>query len=167
MLPATLTDPAARAAERLIARGETIAVTESSAGGLISAALLSVPGASAYYKGGIIVYTLDGARNTIGGAAELPPGTRSASEPFASYLARAAQAKVGADWGVGETGATGPSGNPYGDPAGHAWIAVAGPDGTGVGGTITEHVLTGDDDRAANMEEFAARALRLLVAALG
>jgi nicotinamide-nucleotide amidase len=158
-----LTDPAADIAVRLVARGQTLAVAESSAGGLISAALLSVPGASAYYRGGLVVYTLDGAKAMLAGATDMDPGTRGSCEPFARYLAASAAAKLDADWGVGETGATGPSGNPYGDPAGHAWLAVAGP-----GGYLhAEHLLTGADDRAANMEAFAVKALQQLAAALG
>jgi nicotinamide mononucleotide (NMN) deamidase PncC len=99
----------------------------------------------------------------LAGATDLDPGERGASEPFARYLAAGAAAKLGADWGVGETGATGPTGNRYGDPAGHAWLAVAGP-----GGVLhAENLLTGDDDRAANMERFAARALEVLAEALG
>jgi nicotinamide-nucleotide amidase len=163
MLPDALTDPANEIAERLVARGQTVAVAESSAGGLISAALLSVGGASAYYRGGLVIYTLEGAQAMLADATDLDPGGRGACEPFARYLAASAAARLGADWGIGETGATGPSGNGYGDPAGHAWLAVAGPDGLLQAG----HLLTGDGDRAANMEAFAAAALRRLAAAIG
>jgi nicotinamide-nucleotide amidase len=162
MLSDALTGPANDIAERLIARGQSIAVAESSAGGLISAALLAVPGASAYFRGGVVVYTIDGARTMLGGATDLDPGERGACEPFAHFLAASAAAKLGADWGVSETGTAGPTGNRYGDPAGHAWVAVAGPDGL----LQTEHILTGDDDRPANMEAFAVRALGLLAGAL-
>lgn len=162
MLPASLTGPAAQVAVRLVDRGQTLAVAESSAGGLVSAALLSVPGASAYYRGGFVIYTLDGTRAMLADAVDLEPGERGACESFARFLALSAPAKLGADWGLGETGATGPALNPYGDPAGHAWVAVAGPDGH----LATEHVLTGDGDRAGNMEAFAARALDLLADAL-
>lgn len=163
MLPETLIVPAARIAERLIARGQTVAVAESSAGGLISAALLSIGGASAYYRGGVVFYTLDGVRAMLADAVDLDPGRRGACEPLARFAAAATAAKHGADWGVSETGASGPSGNPYGDPPGHAWVGVAGP-----GDLLdAEHVLTGDDDRVANMEAFAARALEKLAAALG
>ena len=158
-----LTAAATAIGVRLAERGESVAVAESSAGGLISAALLSVGGASAYYRGGMVIYTLDGARAMLAGATDLDPGRRSASEPFARYLAAAAAGKLGADWGVGETGSTGPSGNPYGDPAGHAWVAVAGPGGV----TRAEHQLTGSADRTANMQAFALAALRQLAAALG
>jgi len=162
MLPPALTEPAAAIADRLKARGETIAVVESSAGGLISAALLAVPVASAYYRGGIVIYTLDGAKEQLAGVAPWSAGVRSASEPFARWLASSGAAKLAADWGFGETGAAGPSGNPYGDPAGHAWVAVCRPDGE----TQTQHVLTGSDDRPANMESFAAAGLALLLDAL-
>lgn len=161
-LPPELTEPAAAIAAALVARGETVAVAESSAGGLISAALLSVGGASAYYRGGVVIYTLGSVRGLLGGATDRDPGTRSASEPFAEYLAVAAAAKLGTDWGVSETGATGPSGNPYGDPPGHAWVGLAGPAEL----VVARHVLTGDDDRAANMQAFAAAALAQALHAL-
>jgi len=162
MLPAALTDPAAAIAERLTARGQTLAVAESSAGGLISAALLAVPGASAYFRGGFVIYTLDGVKEQLVGVPPLPAGVRSASEPFAGWLACSVAAKLGADWGLGETGAAGPSGNPYGDPAGHAWLAVRRPGGE----VLTRHLLTGRADREQNMESFAAGGLALLLDAL-
>ncbi|MGE3287083.1 MAG: CinA family protein [Pseudonocardia sp.] len=154
-LPARLLDPAHAAAAVLVERGETLAVAESSAGGLISAALLSFPGASRFYRGGFVVYTLDGARAQLARATTpAPQPLRGACEPFVRYLAAAAAELLGADRAVAETGATGPSANPYGDPPGHAWVAVIpGP---------AEHVLTGNGDRDANMVEFAARALELL-----
>jgi nicotinamide-nucleotide amidase len=162
VLSETLTGPALAIAERLVAREQTVAVAESSAGGLISAALLSVGGASAYYRGGVVIYTRASTRALLGDATALDPGTRGASEPFARYLAASVAARLDADWGVSETGATGPSGNPYGDPAGHAWVGVAGPGGL----LVAQHVLTGDDDRAGNMEAFAGAALRGLLRAL-
>jgi PncC family amidohydrolase len=162
MLPDALTAPANDIAERLKARGQSVAVAESSAGGLISAALLAVPGASAYFRGGVVIYTIDGAKEMLGGATDLDPGERGACEPFGRYLAASAAAKLGADWGVSETGTAGPTGNRYGDPAGHAWVTVTGPDGY----LSADHVLTGSDDRPANMEAFAARALEALAAAL-
>jgi PncC family amidohydrolase len=140
-------------------RVETVAVAEGSAGGLISAALLSLPGASAYYQGGVVVYTVAAYRAWMEGAVEAPGRLRGATEPFALHLARSAAAKLGTTWGIGEAGAAGPS-NPYGDPAGHCWVAIAGPD------TRTRHLLTGDEDRARNMVAFAAAALDLLIATL-
>jgi nicotinamide-nucleotide amidase len=163
VLSDALTARAATIAEILAARGQTLAVAESSAGGLISAAMLSVPGASAYYRGGFVIYTRESVKATLAGAVDMDPGTKGACEPFARYLAASSAARFDADWGVGETGATGPSANPYGDPAGHAWVAVSGP-----GDTLdAEHVLTGSDDRIANMRAFALRALELLAARLG
>lgn len=137
-------------------RGETVAVAEGSAGGLVSAALLAVPGASAYYVGGAVVYTRQASRAWMYGAIETPHGMRGATETFAAYLAASVAAKVEATWGVGEAGAAGPP-NPYGDPAGHCWLAVAGPT------PATRHLLTGDDDRERNMVAFAAGALQLLL----
>jgi nicotinamide-nucleotide amidase len=162
MLPAALTTPAAEIADKLGAAGQTLAVAESSAGGLISASLLSVAGASRYYRGGFVTYTHDGTRAVLADAADLEPGDRGACEPFARFLASAARGKLSADWSVSETGASGPTGNRYGDPPGHAWVAVAGPDGL----LRTEHILTGSDDRPANMALFAAAALGLLLSTL-
>ena len=160
MSPSDALDGAAqRAAELLRARGETVAVAEGSAGGLISAALLAVPGASAYYRGGVVVYTPAAYRAWMAGAVEAPAGMRGATEGFAAHLAHAAAVRLGTTWGVGEAGAAGPS-NPYGDPAGHCWVAVHGP------ASATRHLLTGDEDRPRNMTVFATAAIELLVATL-
>ncbi len=139
-------------------RRETLAVAESSAGGLINAALVAVPGASAYYLGGVIVYTQAGREALLGIGAEDMAGIRSASEPFARLLARRVRSNLGATWGLGETGASGPTGNRYGDSAGHACIAVSGP----VEAVIT--LETGSPDREENMWLFARRAVELLEA---
>jgi nicotinamide-nucleotide amidase len=155
----TLLAASARVAALLIARGDTLAVAESSAGGLISAALLAVPGASGYFRGGDIIYTAQ-ARAAFGITAEAMHDMRASTEPYAHLLAETASARLGTVWAIAETGATGPAGNRYGDPAGHACIAVAGP----VTRSLT--IETGHGDRVANMREFAAAALMLLEEAL-
>lgn len=143
-------------AARLIARRETIAVAESSTGGLIAASLLALPGASAYFVGGAVVYT-KAARSALLGIGDADmQGLRPATEAYALMMARRARERIGAVWGVAETGATGPTGNRYGDPAGHTCIAVSGP----VERAIT--LRTGSADRRANMDAFAKRALELL-----
>ncbi len=147
---------------RLRARGETVTVAESSAGGLIAAALLAVPGASAFFQGGAVGYTRPAKVGLLGlGDADLA-GPRPATEGHALVLARAARQAVPATWGIGETGAAGPTGNRYGDPAGHACVGVAGPDRQVRAWTIR----TDRDDRAANMVAFAEAALRLLLTTL-
>ena len=113
-----MTDLAHDIADRLRASGETVGVAEGSAGGLISATLLSVPGASAYYVGGAIIYTASAYRAFVAGAVPRPDGMRGATEVFAAHLAEAATVQLAATWGIGEAGAAGPP-NPYGDPAGH------------------------------------------------
>lgn len=159
VLSSELTDLARQCGHLLREAGETIGVAEGSAGGLISAALLSVPGASAYYRGGAVVYTAAANRAFMAGAIEAPPGMRGATEPFAHYLAQSVALRLGATWGIGEAGAAGPS-NPYGDPAGHCWVAIAGPR------ERTHHVLTGREDRGQNMLAFAVAALEELLAML-
>ena len=144
-------------AARLIERKETIAVAESSAGGLISAALLAVPGASAYFLGGAVVYTRDARRLLMEiGDAEMK-GLRSSSEPYAKLLASQMRQRFSTTWGLSETGAAGPTGNRYGDAAGHSCMAVAGPN------HAVFTLETGSADRQANMHEFAKTALNLLL----
>lgn len=148
---------AEKIAASLIARRQTIAIAESSTGGLVAAALLAVPGASGYFLGGAVVYTKSARAALLGiGDAEMQ-GLRPATETYSLLLARLARERHGATWGFGETGATGPSGNRYGDPAGHTCLAAAGPTER----TIT--LRTGSADRLANMNAFAKRSLELLV----
>jgi len=156
-------EAAGRAARRLSERKETVAVAESSAGGLIAAALLAVPGASAYFRGGAVVYTVDAKMLLLDRDRETVTEPRAATEAHAGVLASAVRDRLKATWGIGETGATGPTGNRYGDPPGHACVAVAGPDGKGRAATVT----TGDSQREANMFAFALAALKLLADALG
>jgi nicotinamide mononucleotide (NMN) deamidase PncC len=138
-------------AARLIERRETIAIAEGSAGGLISASLLAVPGA---------IYTAAARSALLGIEAADMTGLRPASEAYALLLARRVRERLGATWGVAETGAAGPSGNRYGDPAGHTCIAIA---GTADRAATLE---TANDDRQANMRAFAARALELVAEAI-
>jgi PncC family amidohydrolase len=145
-----------RVAALLKERRETVAVAESSAGGLITAALLAVPGASAYCLGGIVVYTRQAWDALRDFEESLLEGHRSSTEQNALIRARLARDRFRASWGIGETGAAGPTGNRYGDPAGHACLAVSGRK------EISITLRTGDPDRLANMHAFAGRALRLL-----
>jgi PncC family amidohydrolase len=137
-------------------RKQTVAVAESSAGGLISATLLALPGASAYFVGGGVIYTQAARRGLLRVADDALKGIRSSTEAYAQLKAKAVRDLLGATWGLAETGASGPTGNRYGDAAGHACIAVAGP----VERVIT--VETGDADRERNMWAFTRAALKLL-----
>lgn len=171
MLAPEVIDLAQRIGSQLRERGETVAVAEGSAGGLISAALLSIPGASAYYIGGTVIYTAAASRAWMIGEVELPAGMRGATEAFAGWLAESVRAKVAATWGLAEAGAAGPP-NTYGDPAGHSWLAVAGPhaptadNATHTVSSRTRNLLTGLDDRGANMAAFTVGALTLFVEVL-
>ena len=152
----TLLPLAEKIAGVLKARRESVAVAESSTGGLIAAALLAVPGASAYFIGGAVVYTRTARAALLGiGDAEMKD-MRASTEPYALLCARRMREKNGASWGIGETGATGPTGNRYGDAAGHSCIAVVGPS---LERAIT--LETGSADRQANMRAFALRALEV------
>lgn len=152
-----------RAGELLIERGEKIAVGETSAGGLISASLLAVPGASAYFAGGAITYSARSIRGLAGISIDemREKGIRSSSEPYALLLANEIRARHGRiTWGLSETGAAGPSGNSYGDPAGHTCMAVVGPV------EVVRTLRTGSADRVENMWAFAEATLQLLVEVL-
>ena len=148
---------AEKIAVQLIARKQTIAVAESSTGGLISAALLAVPGASGYFLGGGVIYTRDARRILMDIPDDAMRGIRSASEPYAQLLANRIRQRFSTDWGLSETGATGPTGNRYGDAAGHSCMAVAGPQ------SAVTTLETGSADRLANMQVFASTALNLLL----
>jgi nicotinamide-nucleotide amidase len=144
-------------AAKLILRRERIAVAESSTGGLISAALLAVPGASAYFLGSAVVYTRDARRILMDIPDEAMKGIRSASEVYAQLLANQIRQRFSSHWGLSETGATGPTGNRYGDAAGHSCMAVAGPQ------AAVMTLETASPDRQANMHVFASTALKLLL----
>jgi len=153
---------AERIGARLKARGETVAIAESSTGGLISAALLSVGGASVYFRGGSVIYTAHARAGFLDIPNPLPaPIERASTEPYALLLADTVRGRLQSTWGLGETGATGPTGNRYGDKAGHTCIAVTGP---GFSKAIT--LETGNGDRIGNMRAFGVRALELLEEAL-
>ncbi|HYZ23360.1 MAG TPA: CinA family protein [Rhodopila sp.] len=159
----TLLPLAAKIGARLKETNATVAIAESSTGGLISAALLSVAGASAYFRGGGVIYTAQARTGLLDIPNPLPsPIERASTEPYALLLADTVRERLDARWGVGETGATGPTGNRYGDQAGHTCIAVTGPD---FSKAIT--LETGSSDRVANMRAFARTALELLAEALG
>jgi nicotinamide-nucleotide amidase len=151
---------AGRVGERLRQSGQTVAVAESSAGGLIAAALLAQPGASAYFRGGAVVYTGDAKSLLLDLSREAISQPRAATREHALILARGVRERLGSTWGIGETGAAGPTGNRYGDPPGHSCLGVSGP------ADLAEVVQTGQESRPANMVAFAIAALRILESAL-
>jgi len=155
-VPDLLAELAATVAARLLAQRQTVGVSESSTGGLISAALLSIPGASAYFQGGGVIYTQAARRALLGLPDDAVRGIRSSTEAAALLNARTVRERLGTTWGLAETGAAGPTGNRYGDAAGHTCIAVAGP----VERAVT--IETGRSDREANMWAFTRAALELL-----
>jgi nicotinamide-nucleotide amidase len=148
---------AEQVAALLQAKRQTIAVAESSTGGLISAALLAVPGASAYFLGGAVVYTGQARAALLDIQPAALTGMRPATEAYARLVARQARERFASDWALAETGATGPTGNRYGDPAGHSCMAIAGP----IDAAMT--LETGSADRLANMQAFTAAALGFLL----
>ncbi len=159
-LSADLLARASHAGEHLKKRGETIVVAEGAAGGLISAALLAVPGASAYFLGGAVVYTRASRGILLGIEEAAMAGMRPSTEAYALLLARTARERFAAHWALAETGAAGPTGNRYGDAAGHCCIALVGASERAI------TIETGSADRTSNMHAFTAAALDLLAGAL-
>ena len=155
-----LTTLAETVGQLLIERKQTLAVSESSSGGLISAALLSISGASTYFMGGGVIYTHRARQILLEIDFEDHPGVRSSSEPYALLAANTVRERLGTYWGLSETGAAGPRGNRYGDVAGHSCIAVSGP----VEKVIT--LETGLSDREENMWLFAEKSLKTLEQAI-
>ena len=155
-----LVDLAGKIAAVLTSRRQTIAIAESSTGGLISAALVAVPGASAYFLGGAVVYTRQSRRLLLGVPDAALDGMRPSTEPYALLMARTAQQQFSSTWALAETGATGPTGNRYGDHAGHSCIAIAG---------LAEKNMTletGSSERLDNMHAFSTAALNFLLHAV-
>jgi nicotinamide-nucleotide amidase len=153
--------PAGEIAATLLARGETLAVAETAAGGLISAALVQVPGASAWFLGSAVAYSATAKASWLNlpTTSFAPDGV--VSRRAAARLAEAVRERLGATWGLAEAGVAGPqTGRRSAKPAGLVYVAVAGP------APASLEVTTGLDDRAANQRAFAAAALGLLVQAL-
>jgi nicotinamide-nucleotide amidase len=144
-------------ATQLTSRGEKVAVAESSAGGLVSAALLHVPGASRYYAGGGVVYTLASRTQLAGSDPALYENYRGTTPDMLSSLAESMRDRLGADWCIAESGIAGPTGSTRsGAPIGRTALAVVGPV------SRTDIIETGLDDRSENMSAFTTAALRFL-----
>lgn len=151
---------ATRIAATLRERGQTVGVIEGSAGGLVSAALLAIPGASAYFVGGAVIYTRQAGKALLGLTADDMVGIRAETEPYAQMAAGKIRDKLGTTWGLCESGASGPSGSRYGDLPGHVALAVVGPN------SMTRTIETGLADRSVNMDLFARALLTLFDEAL-
>jgi nicotinamide-nucleotide amidase len=150
-----LSSVAARISTTLRERGQTVGVIEGSAGGLVSAALLAIPGASAYFVGGAVVYTRKAGKALLGLTADDVVGMRAETEPYAELMAGRIRDKLGTTWGLSESGASGPTGSSYGDLPGHVCIAVVGLN------SKTRTIETGLTDRSVNMDLFARHLLTL------
>ena len=143
-------------ADLLTARGETVAVAETTAGGLVSAALLRVPGASRYYLGGGVMYTRASRIALAGQPAELYANYQGTTPTLLDSLAEAMRLRLSATWCIAESGLAGPGPSRSGVPAGRTTLSVAGPV------SRSEVVETGLDDRAENMSAFTTLALHFL-----
>ena len=155
-----LSNLAGDVADVLKSRHQTIAVAESSTGGLISAALLAIPGASAYFMGGGVIYTAASRRELLGISDEVMRGLQPLSESYVGLCARTVREKLTTTWGLAELGATGPAGTRYGNPPGFSVLAIDGP------ATLQRRIETGSADREANMWAFTRAGLQLLRDAL-
>ena len=146
-----------RAATLLKESNQTIGIAESSSGGLISAHLLAIPGASRYFIGGSVIYTRVAQKGLLKETDGQMDGLRASTEEYASLNAKTIKETLETTWGLSETGATGPSGNRYGDSAGHSCVGVSGP----VSRAMT--IETGVGEREQNMLSFTKEALGFLI----
>jgi nicotinamide-nucleotide amidase len=146
---------AAAAVHRLVDRRETMATAESLTGGLVAATVVEIPGVSAVYRGGLVVYATE-LKHLLAGVPEDLLTERGPVDPdVALALAEGARQRCGADWGLATTGVAGPEPQD-GKPVGLVYVAVAGPDGT----TVRELKLEGN--RADIRTESVTSVLQLL-----
>ena len=151
----TTFDVAMRIAALLIESSATVSVAESSTGGLISANLLAVPGASKYFQGGSVIYTLASRRAFLDLEKQRLKDLKPLTEEMVIEFAHAAREKLDTTWGIAELGAAGPAGTPYGHGPGVSVIGISGP----INETIT--IETHSDDRQGNMQKFTESGLKL------
>ncbi len=142
-------------ASKLVASGQSVSIAESSTGGLIAANLLSVAGASSYFRGGSVIYTRESRHAFLDLDAIKLKGLKPLTEPMVAEFAHAARLKLDATWGIAELGAAGPTGTPYGHAPGTSVIGISGP----VNAAIT--VETFSENREENMTRFTEAALIL------
>jgi nicotinamide-nucleotide amidase len=157
---ATLSTPADSVAALLKQRGDTVGVAESSTGGLISSSLLAVPGASAYFLGGTVIYTNRARNKLLGIEKSLLERQEPMTEAYVALCAQTIREQLHATWGLAELGAAGPAATPYGHAPGLCVLGVDGPI------ALTRRIETGSGDREANMKAFMQAAFDLFLEAL-
>ena len=140
----------------LTEQDQTVCVAEGTTGGLVSAALLSVAGASRYYAGGGVLYTLNSRIQLAGADPELFVDYHGTSAEMLASVAEAMRQKLEASWCIAESGLAGPTGGRFSKAPGKTTLAIAGPV------EKTDVSETGLADREANMVEFTTLSLRFL-----
>ncbi len=139
--------------------GLTIATAESCTGGAIAAAITAVPGASAWFPGGVVAYANEAKVAALGVPEDLLARQGAVSHGVAAQMARGARTALGADLGVGSTGIAGPTGGSDAKPVGTVFIACAREDVTAVA-----HCCFRGRERAAFVAAATQMALRLACA---
>ncbi|EEA25933.1 hypothetical protein TMatcc_005817 [Talaromyces marneffei ATCC 18224] len=156
--PSTLRPLLEEISSLLKERKETVSVAETAAGGIISASLLSVPGASAYYKGGLTLYTLESRIVFADWTQEHIANYKGPTTAIVAGLAESTRSKLQSTYTISESGTAGPGGGKASRKPGVAFLAIATP-----GGSYTREIDTGyGEDREKNMVGFAEEALKLL-----
>ena len=154
-------DPlATRVGELLLAREARVAVAESTAGGLISARLISVSGASKWFERGLVAYTMSSKPDTLGVSIDFLREHGTVSPVAVAAIAGSVRERAGVDYVIAESGMAGPIRGRSPKPIGGVAFALAGPDGT-----VSEEVHF-EGSRVAIMEQIAEHALEMLVEAL-
>jgi nicotinamide-nucleotide amidase len=149
----TAEETAAQVVRLLTRQGRTVAVAESLTGGLVTATLVSVPGASLVVRGAVVAYMTDVKASLLGVDPDLLARDGAVGEAVASAMARGVAEALGADLGVATTGVAGPDPQD-GHPVGEVWVAVheiGGP--TSVLGMALDPALGRDGIRRASVRE--------------
>lgn len=158
MYPLENDELAAKLGELLMARNEKVAVSETTAGGLISARMLSVPGASRWFDGGIVPYAGAQRWEQMGLDREIAREHGAVSPQWVAATAEGLKRALGPAWTVAESGIAGPQGSRRSPkPVGSVAIACSGPNGT-----VTEETVF-PGTRAEVMAQISQRVLELLV----
>lgn len=124
-----ISEIATRVAGPLQMRQETIALAESCTGGLLAASLTALPGASAYFAGGVVAYANAVKEGVLAVPHQMLIESGAVSEPVAVAMAEGVRALLQTDWAISTTGIAGPGGGSLDKPVGTVWIAVAGRSG--------------------------------------
>lgn len=157
--PPSLQTPIQTLASHLKSSSQTLALAETATGGLLSSSLLSVPGASAIYRGGLTLYTLESRIKYAGWTQGDIDNYKGPTTGIVAGLGKKVREDLGSTWVLAESGTAGPTGGSTRNRTpGYVALAVVGEEGV-----WTREVETGSKDRVENMLRFAEEGIKFLL----